>query len=148
MKTKIILFFNFLLFFNCNQESVISKECITTKVVSIQFSEPFNFSKLDTLIIDSVKYTHAYSMDSINSNNILPKEKVVFFEKEGKEATTKTNMISIARILALKLKSTGKYEILNIPEVITSGVIKVKRIDEDEIEMCTTKNYLATIEAL
>ena len=116
--------------------------------MSIQFNQPFNFSKLDTLTIDNIKYTHSYAIDSINRNNVLPKEKIVLLQKEGKEATTKTNAISIGRILATKLKSTGKYEIINIPEVITSGVIKFKRVDENAIKICATKNYLAKLKGL
>ena len=116
--------------------------------MSIQFSKPFKFSKLDTLIIDNVKYTHAYSMDSINSNNTLPKEKVILFEKEGKEATTITNSLTIARVLAVKLKSTGNYKIINIPELLTSGIIKFKRVDENAIKICATKNYLAKLKGL
>ncbi|MDC1540216.1 hypothetical protein N8480_06080 [Flavobacteriaceae bacterium] len=148
MKTKIILFLNFSIFFNCIKGNLISKNCVSSKIISIQFSEPFNYSKLDTLFIDGLKYTHSYSMNSINNNDKLPKEKVVLFEKDGKEATTKTNIISIARIFAFKLKSTGTYEIINIPEVITTGVIRFKRIDEKKINICTTKNYLAKLEAL
>ena len=127
----------------------MSKNCVSSKIVSIQFIEPFNYSKLDTLFIDDLKYKHAYSLDSINNNNTtLPKEKIVVLEIEGKEAIYKTNVISIARMLAFKLKSIGTYEIINIPEVITTGVIKFKRIDEKKINICTTKNYLAKLEAL
>lgn len=147
MRTKFLLFFISLFFLNCNKKNTLSKNCLTSKTVSVQFFEPFNFSRLDTLIIDNIKYTHAYLNDSINALNVLPKEKVILFEREGKEAIANTNKISIARILAYKLKSTGDYIILNIPEVMISGTIKFKRVDDKAVKICATKNYLANFRA-
>lgn len=143
MKFKIII----ILFISvsCVGKFEHQKNSFSSKTISIKFIEPFTYSNLDTLIIDDKKFTHTYSMDSINNGNYLPKERITLFEIEDKKASVKNNPINIARILSFKLKASGDYKIINIPEVLTKGIIKFQRVDMDTIKVFITEGYQANI---
>lgn len=115
------------------------------KEIEIEYFYPSNEYIYDDIIIDSLTLNHSYYMDSIRIGNKIPKEKVIYFSVEGKNAEEKTNKIFIARELSKKLLATGKYEILNMPQVITQGVIKFKRKDEKKIKIIVSKSYPAKI---
>lgn len=133
-------------FFNCRNDE--TRNCFDTKQLYIEFSPPFTFSEEDTLYIDGLKFSHTYYLDSIKKGNFLPKEQLIILEMENKQAKEKITSVGIGRTLARKLKNTRDYKILNGPELITTGKLKIERLDKKTINICSTPNYLAKLKAV
>ncbi|WP_430907724.1 hypothetical protein [Maribacter sp. 2-571] len=136
-----------ILLFNCTYKKE-KTDCKRSQNVSIEYKLPLSFSSIDTLFIDDLKFTHVTKSDSIVLGSYLPNLEMVLLEVNGKQGKTKMNKLDIIRVLASKLKSTGNYKILNGPELITNGVLKVSRTDGKMIEICTSKGYLAKVNAI
>ncbi len=145
---NIIMLLIFISLSQCKPLDERNNNCIRGGIISILYQSPFEFKDNDTLYIDDIKFAHSYVADSIQNGKFLPKEKLVFFEVQEKQAHTKSNSISIGRILAKKLMHTGDYKILNSPELLTTGVLKLQKKNKSLIEVCTTPNYAASIEIL
>lgn len=150
MKIKTFLLFSSLItaLISCTKKSTVKNNILKSNSISIQFIEPFNFKNSDALIIDGIKFTHAYTIDSINNGNILPKEKIIYFKVEEKKASSKTNTIKIARIFANKIKATNNYKFLNSVDILTKGIVKFKRKDNKPITVISNKGYLADINSI
>ena len=134
------------LIYGCKIKGEQQKKCFTAKQVYVEFIPPFTFSEEDTLYIDQKKFSHTYYVDSIKTGDYLLKEELIILQIESKQAKEKTTNIAIARTLARKLINTKKYKILNGPELITTGKLKIERTDKKLIKICHTNGYLVKID--
>ncbi len=131
--------------YSCTQKDLF---CQQSQSVSIEYSAPFLFESEDALYVDGLKFTHVTKGDSIALGHYLPNQEMILLEVNGKKGKDRSNKLDIIRVLASKLKRTGNYKILNGPELITNGILKVSRTDGKIIEICTTKGYLAKVNAI
>lgn len=129
------------IFLGCNSKNDEKLNCIEANQISFKFISPFNFLDDASIIIDNEKFLHTFYGDSIKSGNYLPKDSLLIFELRGKQEISKSNVISLGRALALKLKKTNNYKILNGPELLTTGVLKIARKDGQQIKVCITDYY-------
>ncbi|GAB4508610.1 MAG: hypothetical protein Tsb004_07400 [Allomuricauda sp.] len=113
--------------------------------VEIRFLYPFSFHKKDSLFLDELVFTHVDYLDSISLGNYLPNQNPVILNRDGKQLREKSNQISMARVLGKQLSETGNYKIINGPELLTSGTLKISKTNGEPIKICVTPNYLAAI---
>ena len=126
----------------CSQNySSKSSICGTLEIARIQFTRPFSFKKVDTLVIDKYRFTHVNHLDSLELGDYLPGQNPIIVELNGKQAKVKSNEISLGRALAKKLMKSGNYDIRNVPELLTSGTLEFSRKDGNDIHICIPKNY-------
>ncbi len=147
MKTISYIVLLALLLIGCNQQKV-KKNCIRSKVVSIEYNTSLELDATDSLYIDDLVFRHTKQYDSLSANHLLPTRVMIHFDTGTKQITSKSNKIDLARALARKLKASGNYTILNGPELITTGILKISRTDEEQILICNSEGYTAKIEPL
>jgi len=140
-----IVFVILLFLSGCGAREDAAQTCVTNEKIGIQFTSPFSYSESDILVIDGVEFTHVDYLDSLALGNYLPNRNPVILEMEGKQAREDSNEISIGRALARRLILSGNYNILNGPELLTTGKLKVSRKDGARIKICMPKRYSAVL---
>jgi len=142
---KYLFYFALLFVFSCTNNSVTTTCTFNSDEVVIDYIIPSDFDDHLKIVIDGMEFRHSYFLDSINSGNYLPKERIIIFSIDGKEAYQVTNKITIASIFARKLRNTGNYKISNGAQVLTQGILKITRVDDKDINLIVNRDYPAFI---
>jgi len=141
MKKIIFIFILLTSLSNCNDLNKHNQKKdikVSGKEIKIHFFKSRSLNEKKYIIIDNNKYIFSHDLDSIyRMENILPANYLIVKRKDSSFIIEKNSHILISSVLYEKLKQTKKYNIKNLPELLTTGVLKIERKDGKKITVET-----------